>query len=90
MIDENTAISEVLSVMYAAVHNLVPQRFVCSLGTLIVDGCIGRHLDAVVLARSLLSLGKQLPPQTLQPVLLDNVPTLNVAHWCRWIAAVSM
>jgi len=76
--------------MHTAVHNLVAQGLVCTLGQLILDDDIGSHLNAPVTARPILRIGKQHPAYSAVPVILDNVPALYVANWLRWVAAVRM
>src|SRR5215468_9128064 len=72
--------SESLPVMYTAVHNLVAQGFVCTLGYLILDQGIGSHLDTAVTASPLLRFGQQFPAHTTLAVIFGNVPALNVSH----------
>ena len=67
--------------MHTAVHNLVTQGLVCTLGQLIIDDGIGTHLDAPLTACPVLRLGKQLPAYSAVPVILGYIPALDVAHW---------
>lgn len=72
--------SEFLPVMHTAVHNLVAQGLVRTLGSLIIDEGIGSHLAATVNARPVLRLGQQPPAYTALAVILGNVPALDVSH----------
>jgi hypothetical protein len=65
--------------MYAAVHNLVAQGFVRTLGDLIIDEGIGSDLGTPVIARPVLGLLKQLFAYSSLSVILGNVPSLDVA-----------
>ena len=72
--------SESLPVMHTAVHNLVAQGLVRTLGSLIIDEGIGSHLDATANARPVLRLGQQPPAYTALAMILGNVPALDVSH----------
>src|SRR5437899_2211793 len=76
----NHCSSESLPVMHTAVHNLVAQGLVCTLGQFIVDNGIGSHFEAPVTACPILRLRKQLLAYSAVAVILANIPTFDVAH----------
>ncbi|HKV82087.1 MAG TPA: hypothetical protein VJP02_28320, partial [Candidatus Sulfotelmatobacter sp.] len=53
------------------------------------DG-IGSDLDAFVATCPILGFSEQLLAYTAMTVILGNIPTLDVAHGLRWVAAVRM
>jgi len=77
-----------LPVVHAAVHDLITQGRVCTLGALIVDSGIGRNLEAIVTPSPRLRLPKQFPAHSSLAAMLGNVPPLDVAHRFQGIAPV--
>ena len=74
--------------MHTAVHHFVPQRLMHALGHFIVDPGIGRDLNAPLAACPVFRRGHEFLANPSVSIVLRNVPTLDIAHRTRWVAAV--
>jgi hypothetical protein len=81
-------VSQRLTVMHTAVHHLVPQRLMHALGHIIVNPSVGRHLNAPLAACPVFCRGQESPAYPPVSMILNNVPTLDIAHRADRVAAV--
>jgi hypothetical protein len=76
--------------MYAAIHDLEPERFVSLLRVEGIQPGVGRHLRAAFLSSPVLGCGNEFCSDSSPPVCRRNIPSLDVADRTRRVATICM
>src|SRR5215471_198615 len=81
---------EKLAIVHAPVYHFEAQCVVAALRKLVVDPCVGRHLNAPVTAGPIFRGGKKPSADTKPAVLPGNIPAFQIAHRTRRITAIGV
>lgn len=76
--------------MHASVNDFEAQRFVAALRKLVVDPCVGSHLDAAVGPSPIFRDGKKSATDTASAIHLGDIPALQITHRARRIATIGV
>ena len=76
--------------MYAAIHDLEPERFVSTLGVNGIEPGVGGHFRAALLAGPILGCGDKCCSDSSPSVWRLNIPSLDVTGRTGRVASIGM